>query len=245
MARSRPRPTVDGPRGLRSDPGRNRRTRRRPLPGVARRGGTDAGGFDSELVELVPDGRIVWRWGFVGSQRREGPAFDSLSDDHAARRWRRFHQTRSRPRTTERDRCRIATSGRRCRARLGKTSSAGSTLSSADSKRNNGQEWTGQSSEREGRMRRLIVNEWISLDGVVQAPSYPDEDTDGGFVHGGWHTPAQAPTQHGSGWRCRRSSSPTLNGHRTGAFTKLASSCTILSLTDGHREFSGAIVTCP
>jgi uncharacterized protein YndB with AHSA1/START domain len=45
---------------------------------VARRGGTDAGGFDSELVELVPDGRIVWRWGFVGPQRREGPAFDSL-----------------------------------------------------------------------------------------------------------------------------------------------------------------------
>jgi dihydrofolate reductase len=38
-------------------------------------------------------------------------------------------------------------------------------------------------------MRRLIVNEWMSLDGVVQAPSYPDEDTDGGFVHGGWHTP--------------------------------------------------------
>jgi hypothetical protein len=94
-------------------------------------------------------------------------------------------------------------------------------------------------------MRRLIVNEWMSLDGVVQAPSYPDEDTDGGFVHGGWHTPTQAPTQHGSGWRCRRSSSPTLNGHRAGAFTKLASSCTILSLTDGHREFSGAIVTCP
>lgn len=37
-------------------------------------------------------------------------------------------------------------------------------------------------------MRRLIVNARMSLDGVVQAPSYPDEDTDGGFVHGGWHT---------------------------------------------------------
>jgi hypothetical protein len=37
-------------------------------------------------------------------------------------------------------------------------------------------------------MRSLIVNAWMSLDGVVQAPSYPDEDTDGGFAHGGWHT---------------------------------------------------------
>ena len=38
-------------------------------------------------------------------------------------------------------------------------------------------------------MGRLIVNEWMSLDGVAQAPSYPDEDTDGNFQHGGWHTP--------------------------------------------------------
>jgi dihydrofolate reductase len=37
-------------------------------------------------------------------------------------------------------------------------------------------------------MRKVIVNEWITLDGVVQAPSYADEDTGGGFEHGGWHT---------------------------------------------------------
>jgi dihydrofolate reductase len=36
-------------------------------------------------------------------------------------------------------------------------------------------------------MRNLIVNEWVSLDGVVQAPSSPDEDRSGGFEHGGWH----------------------------------------------------------
>jgi uncharacterized protein YndB with AHSA1/START domain len=40
--------------------------------------GTDTGGFDSELVELVPGQRIVWRWGFVGPQRRQGPVYDSL-----------------------------------------------------------------------------------------------------------------------------------------------------------------------
>ena len=38
-------------------------------------------------------------------------------------------------------------------------------------------------------MRELIVNTWTTLDGVVQAPSYPDEDTSGGFRHGGWHSP--------------------------------------------------------
>jgi dihydrofolate reductase len=36
-------------------------------------------------------------------------------------------------------------------------------------------------------MRKVIVNEWMSLDGVVQAPGEPDEDTTGGFQHGGWH----------------------------------------------------------
>ncbi|HET6920668.1 MAG TPA: dihydrofolate reductase family protein [Jiangellaceae bacterium] len=38
-------------------------------------------------------------------------------------------------------------------------------------------------------MRKVIVNEWMSLDGVVQAPGAADEDTTGGFQHGGWHLP--------------------------------------------------------
>jgi dihydrofolate reductase len=36
-------------------------------------------------------------------------------------------------------------------------------------------------------MRQVIVYEWMSLDGVVQAPTAVDEDTTGGFPHGGWH----------------------------------------------------------
>ena len=36
-------------------------------------------------------------------------------------------------------------------------------------------------------MRKVVVNEFMSLDGVVQAPGAADEDTTGGFAHGGWH----------------------------------------------------------
>jgi dihydrofolate reductase len=33
---------------------------------------------------------------------------------------------------------------------------------------------------------RLIISDFMSLDGVVQAPGHRNEDTDGGFEHGGW-----------------------------------------------------------
>ena len=38
-------------------------------------------------------------------------------------------------------------------------------------------------------MRKLIVHEFVSLDGVIQAPGGKDEDRDGGFEHGGWTLP--------------------------------------------------------
>ncbi len=38
-------------------------------------------------------------------------------------------------------------------------------------------------------MRKIIVSEFISLDGVVQAPGGAEEDTEGGFAQGGWTWP--------------------------------------------------------
>ena len=39
-------------------------------------------------------------------------------------------------------------------------------------------------------MGKLIVTEFVTLDGVAQAPGGPDEDREGGFPHGGWQAPA-------------------------------------------------------
>jgi dihydrofolate reductase len=38
-------------------------------------------------------------------------------------------------------------------------------------------------------MARVVVSEFLTLDGVMQAPGAPDEDRDGSFQHGGWQLP--------------------------------------------------------
>lgn len=43
--------------------------------------------------------------------------------------------------------------------------------------------------QSESPRRRLVAIEYVSLDGVVQAPGHAEEDTDGGFDHGGWTGP--------------------------------------------------------
>lgn len=38
-------------------------------------------------------------------------------------------------------------------------------------------------------MRKVIISEFLTLDGVMQAPGGPEEDTEGGFAQGGWQMP--------------------------------------------------------
>ena len=45
---------------------------------------------------------------------------------------------------------------------------------------------------------QIILSDFMSLDGVVQAPGGREEDTDGGFAHGGWSMPYFDPEAMGS-----------------------------------------------
>src|ERR1700730_19264905 len=49
-----------------------------------------------------------------------------------------------------------------------------------------------------GSTMRIVVSDFISLDGVVQAPGGPQEDIDGGFRHGGWAMPYFGPDTLGA-----------------------------------------------
>ncbi|GLW45468.1 deaminase reductase [Streptomyces sp. NBRC 14336] len=63
---------------------------------------------------------------------------------------------------------------------------------------------------------RIVVTEFISLDGVVQAPGGPEEDTDGGFAHGGWSHPYFDPEVLGGAFDAGlRNADALLFGRRT------------------------------
>ena len=77
MAGPGPAAPLAGARGPRGDARRGRRARWRPLPHLAWGAEGEVGGFECELLELVPGERIVLRWGFVGPERLAGPTYDS------------------------------------------------------------------------------------------------------------------------------------------------------------------------
>ena len=63
---------------------------------------------------------------------------------------------------------------------------------------------------------RIVVSDFMSLDGVVQAPGGPEEDTDGGFAHGGWSIPYFDPEVMGAIiGEGMESADPLLFGRRT------------------------------
>lgn len=63
---------------------------------------------------------------------------------------------------------------------------------------------------------RIVINEFISLDGVVQAPGGAEEDTDGGFTHGGWSMPYFDPEVMGPAFdRGTQQTDAIMQGRRT------------------------------
>ena len=70
---------------------------------------------------------------------------------------------------------------------------------------------------------RVVVSEFVSLDGVAQAPGGPEEDTSGGFRHGGWSMPFFDPEVIGPviGELAHRSEA-LLQGRRTFQVSSLA-----------------------
>jgi dihydrofolate reductase len=64
-------------------------------------------------------------------------------------------------------------------------------------------------------MRKVIVNMNLTLDGVMQAPGRPDEDTRGGFKHGGWAAPYFDPVMASAAAEGIAQSPDMLFGRRT------------------------------
>lgn len=64
-------------------------------------------------------------------------------------------------------------------------------------------------------MGKLIVTEFVTLDGVAQAPGEPDEDRDDGFAHGGWQAPLLDQESGNAMFEQARSMDALLLGRRT------------------------------
>src|SRR5229473_2814958 len=68
---------------------------------------------------------------------------------------------------------------------------------------------------KEERMRRIVVFNSLTLDGVMQAPGRPDEDSRGGFEHGGWALPYADPEMGKAAGESMATTGGLLFGRRT------------------------------
>jgi dihydrofolate reductase len=68
---------------------------------------------------------------------------------------------------------------------------------------------------KEETMGKLIVTEFMTLDGVAQAPGGPDEDRDSGFTHGGWQAPLVDQESGGAMFEQAKSMDALLLGRKT------------------------------
>lgn len=69
--------------------------------------------------------------------------------------------------------------------------------------------------EEETIMRKLVVSEFITLDGVIQAPGASDEDLDGDFEHGGWQRQYMEQVAGAAGAERMAASDAMLLGRKT------------------------------
>jgi dihydrofolate reductase len=69
--------------------------------------------------------------------------------------------------------------------------------------------------QEEETMGKLIVTEFVTLDGVAQAPGGPDEDHDSGFTHGGWQAPLMDQESGSEVFEQAKSMDALLLGRRT------------------------------
>jgi dihydrofolate reductase len=64
-------------------------------------------------------------------------------------------------------------------------------------------------------MRKVNVLEFVSLDGVIQAPGGPKEDTSGGFAYGGWTAPHGDAVEGAAMMKQMKSPADVLLGRKT------------------------------
>jgi dihydrofolate reductase len=68
---------------------------------------------------------------------------------------------------------------------------------------------------KEEQVRKVVVFENLTLDGVMQAPGRPDEDPRGGFAHGGWAQPYADPVLASVAGESMANTGALLLGQRT------------------------------
>jgi dihydrofolate reductase len=89
-------------------------------------------------------------------------------------------------------------------------------------------------------MRRLAAIEYVSLDGVMQAPGHRGEDPDGGFGHGGWTSPSMAEHR-----RYLSESFQTVDAFLLGRITYEIFAAVWPTITDKNDQIAHALNTRP
>jgi dihydrofolate reductase len=89
-------------------------------------------------------------------------------------------------------------------------------------------------------VRKLIVAEYLSLDGVIQAPGHAGEDSAGGFAHGGWTGPYMADHR-----RYNSELYQTVGAFLLGRLTYEIFAAAWPTVTDEHDQIARALNTLP